>query len=297
LACLAQSEGVASDQGLAEMLKSQRVRYSESDLNTALLHLRDKDVLTAENRFVVSLMQLWLQVNRPLERVREELVEVNPIANRYIEIGEEYRGLGERVKARDSFQQALAIDPMNLKAQVSLAALFHYIQALQAYQAALAIDVDEVAARSGFCQVNLVLGDQARASQEIDMAVQRYRDVLSINADHTEARQRLAEVYLQKAEMALVKGRDEDALSALKEALGFTPEDPTLEARLIEVQTEKLNKIISRALEKSQGEVVARQWEQAISTLQNALELVPGEARIQQTLSEVNAAQHKHMLN
>jgi len=282
------------------VLKRQRVRYSESDLNAALLHLRDKDILTGDNRFVVSLMQLWLRRNRPLERVRQELVEVNPIANRYVEIGEEYRALGDQVKALDCFQQALVVDPQNLKAQVSLAAIYQgegdHSQAIQAYEAALAIDVEDIAARAGFCETNLALGDQARAAQEIEGAAQSYRRVLSINADHTEALQRLADIYALKAEQALDQGRDDDALIALKEALQFTPEDPALEARLAEVQAQKLTKIVRGVLQKSQQQAAARQWERAVATLEGVLEITPGQAEIEKALSEVRAAQRKYLL-
>jgi hypothetical protein len=51
--------------------------------------MREKDVLTEDNRFVVQLLRIWLAKNRPLERVRQELVELDPIARRYIEIGME----------------------------------------------------------------------------------------------------------------------------------------------------------------------------------------------------------------
>jgi len=47
-----------------------------------LLHLREKDVLTEDNRFVNHLLQIWMKKNRPIEQAREELTEVNPIANR-----------------------------------------------------------------------------------------------------------------------------------------------------------------------------------------------------------------------
>lgn len=94
LAGLAQLEWGASNQKLSQLLHDQRVRFSDIDLNGALIHLRDKDILTQDNRFVIHLMRMWLLANRPLDRVREELAEANPIANRYIEIGDEYRVAG-----------------------------------------------------------------------------------------------------------------------------------------------------------------------------------------------------------
>jgi len=293
LACLAQADRGASDLQLAGLLNSQRVRYSESDLNRALLHLREKDVLTQENGFVVSLMRLWLQKNRPLERVREELVEVNPIANRYIEIGEEYQTLGDRRKAQESFQQALLVDPGNLKARLHLGAIHleagELDQALQAYEAALAIDLEDVKARTGFCSANMALGDQASVDQDIDKAEQFYRQVLSINADHTEARQRLTAIYSRNADQALEQGRDEAALYALREALQHSPEDAALEARLREVETQKLEKTLQAALEESRREASAHRWEAAASALEGALEIAPDDSRLQQAFELLKA--------
>ena len=123
LATLAQMDG-GNNQKLAQALTAQRVRFSESDLNSAVIHLRDKDVITEDNRFVIHLMRLWLVANRPTDRVREELVEVNPIANRYIEIGDEYRDRGQAQQAIESYQQALNANPGNLKAQTNIASVY-----------------------------------------------------------------------------------------------------------------------------------------------------------------------------
>ncbi|MCK4900086.1 MAG: ATP-binding protein, partial [Anaerolineales bacterium] len=76
LACLARSPECSELSTLTDTLRGQRVRFSETDLIAALVHMQEKDVLTDKNQFVVELLRLWLRQNRPLERVREELVEV-----------------------------------------------------------------------------------------------------------------------------------------------------------------------------------------------------------------------------
>lgn len=57
LAALAQLEK-ADNRILADFLQNQHVRFSEPDLNSGLLRLREKDVLTTENRFVIHLLRL-----------------------------------------------------------------------------------------------------------------------------------------------------------------------------------------------------------------------------------------------
>ncbi len=106
-----------------QILKGQGLRSSDSDLNSAILHLRDKDVLDADNGFVIQLLKLWLQTNRPMDRVREELVQTNPIVDRYLEIGDEYRERGENQQAIQSYEQALAVQSNNIRALKNIAAI------------------------------------------------------------------------------------------------------------------------------------------------------------------------------
>jgi tetratricopeptide (TPR) repeat protein len=300
LALLANSGGGTKILELAQQLHQQRVRFSDSNLNGALLHLRDKDVIRDDHHFVVQLLQLWLQKNRPLERVREELVEVNPIANRYIEIGEEYRSLEKYEKALDSFQQALTVDPLNLKAQVSLAAVYleqkAFTRASQAFEQALQVDSEDVMARGGFCNVFLILGDQALAQASFDEALRCYRRVLEVNAEHTEARQRAAGVLVNQAQAALNAGKDDEAISRLQEALQLTPEDSALQQQYAELQRQKLAKIIGSLREKASIEASAGHWNEAVATLQQGLSLAPEDAGLQQALAEIKAAYREQQL-
>ncbi len=62
-------------------LSNKQVRFTQADLNSAIIYLRDKDVITENNQFVIHLMRMWMQINRPFDRVREELTEINPIVS------------------------------------------------------------------------------------------------------------------------------------------------------------------------------------------------------------------------
>ena len=253
---------------LKERLHEQRVRYSEPDLNAALIHLRDKDVLGEDNRFVIYLLQRWLAKNRPLDRVREELVEVNPIANRYIEIGEEFSSRGQAARAIESFKQALAVDPLNLKAQVGIAHVHlekkDHLAAMHAFEQALSIDDEDVSTRSGLCEACLALGDAASETLDWEGAQGYYRRMLAVNPEHTEARQHLAQVYCQQAEAALNDQQDEPALGFYQQALRVTPEDEALQQRIRQLQGLMTDKAISAVLAESQGEATAGKWAAAI---------------------------------
>jgi len=149
-----------------QFLQGQKVRITQREVADSLRHLQEKDVLTPDNSFTVGLMSRWLLENKPLDRVIEELIELSPIATRYIEIAQEFHETGMTDRALDSYRSALEVDPQNLTAQVGIASLIFeqgdLPQAAEEYQKALDIDPEDVGARSGFCQTHLALGDQLR---------------------------------------------------------------------------------------------------------------------------------------
>ena len=297
LAGLAHLEGDVDIGSLGEFLGRQRVRFGNPDLESSLVHLREKDVLTSDNRYVIDLLRLWLKENRPIEQVREELTEVNPIANRYIEIGLEYKDSRQFERAIESFQQALEIDPDNLQALVGVAQVHldqkAYAQAVAGFENALAVDDEDVPARSGLCEAHLALGDLASAKGKAREAIQSYERVLAINTDHTEARQRMADIYRQQAEKALVDRRDEEALSAFRQALGYTPEDESLEARVIEVQAQKRASVLAALRERVDLALRQQRWEQATGALEEALALEPGDPDLLGKLGEARSGLRK----
>lgn len=291
LAGIAHLEGSPNTRTLAEYLRRQQVPLRDQDLESALLHLRESDVLTNANQFVIYLMRLWLQKNRPLERVREELTEVGPLVSRHIEMGLDYKSKRLYDKAIECFRQALEVDPDNIQAQVNIAAVYlaqkAYQKAVAEYEKALAIDEGDVAARTGLCEAHLALGDQVLARGRLAEATQSYQEVLAINTEHSEARQRMADIHRRRAEKALAEGHDDEALSALREALHFTPEDQSLEARYATLRQEKGAKILAGLLARAERESAAKNWERAIDILEEALALAPEDETIQERLVAV----------
>jgi len=297
LASTAHLEGKAGVRDLADLLRRQRVRFSEADLESALLHLRQKDVLTEDNQFVIHLMRIWLQKNRPLQQVREELTEINPIANRYVEIGLNFQDSGQHEKAIESFREALGVDPDNVAAQVNIATVLlqqqAHAEAIIEFERALAIDDEDIAARAGLCEANLALGDQSLGRGKAKDALRSYEKVLAINAEHTEARQRMADIFRQQAEKALSDGRAEEALAAFQRALGYTPEDERLEARHEEVRKEQRAKMLEELISRAARELAARSWNQGAALLEQALELAPEDESIRQRLAKLREQQRE----
>ena len=254
LAALAQNNQISNNE-IAQLLKAQGVLFSDSDLNSAILHLRDKDVLTKDNRFIVYLLKRWLKTNRPMERVREELVQTNPIADRYLEIGDKYRERNQTQEALESYQHALSIQENNEKALLNIGAIYveleNFQAAASAFEKALQVDNENVAALQGFCQAQLAQGKTAEQNDAEDEAIDFYQSILNINPVHSETRQRLANIYTQQAEMQITSGLDQQAIDNLRLALEMTPENEQLGLRLQQIIRQKKTNQIEALLEKA----------------------------------------------
>jgi tetratricopeptide (TPR) repeat protein/WD40 repeat protein len=301
LASLTHLEGKADAPALANYLRKQHVRFIESDLTSGLLRLQEKDILNKENRFVIYLLRLWLKKNRPIEQVREELIEVNPIANRYIEIGMEFQDSGQFEKAIENFHAALVVAPEHVQAQVNIAQVYMaqnaYDKAIIEFEKALTMDDEDMSARAGLCEAHLALGDMAMTRGRFKEAGLSYRRVLEINAEHTDARGRMAELSRQHAEKALIDGKDEEALSAFTEALQFTPEDQSLMERVEKIRAEKKAKVLTTLLGRSEKEAGARNWEKSLATLNEVYEIAPQDKSILTKINFIKARQLKEQLD
>jgi WD40 repeat protein/tetratricopeptide (TPR) repeat protein len=260
-------------------LKDKKVRISQREVGDSLRHLQEKDVLAPDNTFTVDLMRLWLLENKPLERVIEELIEVSPIATRYIEIAEEFRESGDREEALDSYRRALRVDRQNLTAQVGVASLVYeqgdLPQAAEEYQKALAIDPEDIGARSGFCQTHMALGDQLRAEGQLDEALGHYQQVLTINEQHLEARERLAAHQAEQGDQLRSEERFDEAIEAFQAALEFTPDDPAISERLAEARAAQRAKGLATLRDAGEEHFQAERWKETIASFEEYLSLDP----------------------
>ncbi len=299
LAVLGRDEGL-NQKKIAQVLKSQGVRFSDADLNAAILHLRDKDVLTQDNQLVIHLMKLWLELNRPMDRVREELVQTNPIADRYLEIGDEYRDRGQLEQALSSYQQALAVQANNINALYNMGAIYldqgkHQLAA-SSFEKALQVDSEHIAARQGFCEAHLALGDQARKTGNTTEAVESYQTILNITPVHAQARGNLADIYRKQAEAHLSAGQDQQALEQLKLAMEMTPEDQDLKARYQQILDQKKAALVKSWMDKAGRALRRQRWDEAAALAQEALKIDPDNTALQTRVAEIIDAPRQQKL-
>jgi len=240
LASLAQFDSGADLGTLEKSLKGQKVRFIHQDLESAVLRLREKDVLASGNRFVIYLMKLWLIQNRSIEQVREELTAVNPIVSRLLQVGHEYLDQGELEKAIESFEEALGAEEDNLEVRMGLASAHmarqDYGRAGAEYEEVLTLYPEDVAAQSGYCDAYLALGNVRFAMGRLDEAEYAYQQVLKISPKHSDGRAQMARLYHHRA-VAAISGGEDVALEQARKALEFTPRDAGLQASVKELET------------------------------------------------------------
>ncbi|MBI9049743.1 MAG: tetratricopeptide repeat protein [Anaerolineaceae bacterium] len=237
LSCLASAETVCSIEDLSAQLQRERVRFTNQDLERSLLHLREKDVLTENNEFVIHLLRMWLKMNRPMEQVREELKEINPIVNRLLEIGQEYYEQGDFEEAVKNFEKALQEDHDNPEARLWLGnsqlGRGDYGKAVTQFEAVLETTADDVVAQKGYCDAYFAMGEDGKNNHKLAEGEFAYLQVLKINPAHKMANQRMAEIHHHRAVMAFSKDLLE-ALSELEEANEAT-NDPVYQLMVDEI--------------------------------------------------------------
>lgn len=288
MTCLSSAQGDVTTQQLADLLKQHQVRFSKEDLNSTLLRMQERDILTKDNHFVIHLLRIWLSKNRPPEKAREELEEINPILNRFIEIAEEFFSKQDLDRSLENYDKALSIDPENLRALAGKTKLllqkedFH--SAAQLSEKILKIDEDDVVAQSSICQAYLNLGNLARKNSNHQEAEHYYHRVLEINSAHAEAHQLLADLHLELANTAFRNNQEHIGFTNLRLALELTPEDTVLKRRVEEFRQEKLPWMMRRLIVQAENEQKSNHWDAAQTILETARSLDPDDEVIHQAI-------------
>jgi len=124
---LAQSGPAAVDEvGLERILRDGGVRIIIRELQNAPQLLQDWDLLEpADGGYVfrVELLRQWIENNRPLKRVQQEMDRVQPLAENLYNAASSYYEDGDLKEAETTLRQALRANPNHIRANELLAEL------------------------------------------------------------------------------------------------------------------------------------------------------------------------------
>ena len=134
--------------------------------------------------------------------------------------------MGQNAQSIESYQQALKVDPGNLKALCSIGAIHLSTSLMLRRPVPLSWRCRypmELVARSGWSDANLALGNQARADGKLEEASQHYLEILKIVPDEETARLNLVNLTITRVESLLDSGQEDEAAQLLSEILDNHP--------------------------------------------------------------------------
>ena len=229
-----------------------------------------------------------------MDRVREELVQTNPISDRYIEIGDEYRERGENQQAIQSYQQALQVQANNVRALSNIAAIQmsqeEHENAAETFKKILAIDDENIAARQGYSQAQMAIAQSAINQNREDEAERAYKAILHFIPTHPEANKQLAALYVKQAESLLKNNQENEGYDKFKQAIALTPEDVSINQRYEKVIAEKRATQVQVWLDKAEKSLSRQRWDEAASMVEEALNIDPENSELQKRLLEIKDA-------
>ena len=194
---LAHLEQEPNSATLANYLHNYQADLDLENLDSALLHLQEREVLTKENHFQIQLMKIWLRKNRPLERTTEEMAEIDLHVFRLIEEGLEKKKMGSFEQASEKFHEALRIDPENFEAHLNIASCYfdqkNYSRAVSEYERAHSLMKNNSDIKAGLCESYIYLGDQNIRDGNTKEGLQNYYKAQKINPRNRQVNQRIAQ--------------------------------------------------------------------------------------------------------
>ena len=168
----------------------------------------------------VELLRRWVARTYPLERVKDELDQISPLAGQLYEAGREAYQRKELDRALEQLQQALEANPNHLPAHLLHATVLRekgrLAEAAAEFEALYKLD--DRAAGVELVRTLLEQGAAREAVGDEAGAMQAYGRVLEISPREFTAQARQAELWQKRGDKALADGDFEAAARAYRQA-------------------------------------------------------------------------------
>jgi tetratricopeptide (TPR) repeat protein len=207
-----------TEEVLEKCLHESGVRVIIRELQNAPRLLQDWDLLEPADggyRFRVELLRRWIEENKPLKRVQEELDRIEPVAENFYQAALGlYRG-GQLETAINPLRQAIELNPNHVNANQLLADIL--LAQGQAEEARKLLErlyeYKPAAARSRLIQALLELANKADNDEQ---QLGFYEQVLELEPNQSEAAAGRLDIWQQRGDAALAKNDFETALKAYR---------------------------------------------------------------------------------
>ncbi|MDM8563599.1 tetratricopeptide repeat protein, partial [Candidatus Marithioploca araucensis] len=204
---------------LEKILHESGVRVVIRELQNAPRLLQDWDLLEPADggyRFRVELLRLWIEENKPLKRVQEELERINPVAENLFRAAQGLYYAEQLEQATNLLRQSIEFNPNHVSANQLLADILlaqgearearEILERLYKYQ--------PVAARPRLVQALLILAKENTEDEQLKL----YEQVLELDAEQPEAKIGWQNIWQRRGDDAYKTDNLKTALAAYKTA-------------------------------------------------------------------------------
>ncbi len=224
LAEVSQPDEVIPEDQVIRVLSEHAARLRTREVELAPRDLVIRKVIEEagekEYRFAVELFRLWLQKNRPLRDVKEELDRVDPLADQMFGVGRSHFSRRNWSAAIRYFEDALESNGRHFGARLlrgeSLLELNRIEEAVEDLEQAYELDRNE--SRLSLARALVAQSTKFLEESDDEQALQASQRALEISPNEIEARRIATEIWTRRGDQALTSDDLEAALAAYKNA-------------------------------------------------------------------------------
>ena len=254
------SETIQEDQ-IIKVLTDHAPRLRTREVEVAPRKLVKRRVLDEidqhEYRFAVEILRQWVQTNKPLQEVKDELDRVEPVAEDYFKFGERLYYQAEWEDSASWFRRALEKNPQHFRARLYLGETLlkngdsraAVVELEEAYR------LDSHEARLPLARALITLAQVEHARGNESSALEAAERALELSPQENSARQLCVAIWTRRGDVALEQKRFSDALRAFG-AAGAS-------SKIAHAKLEKRRFVMNRAEAKAKEYEDNSQWGKA----------------------------------
>ncbi|MFW9770407.1 MAG: tetratricopeptide repeat protein, partial [Candidatus Thorarchaeota archaeon] len=280
-----------SEDRITQILAQHAARLRTREVELAPRDLVRRHVLDSRGdggfSFAVELFRRWVQQNKPLHVVKDEIDRLDPIADRLFGIGVGFFNRREWEQAARYFQDALNLNPRHFRARLLMGEALLELNRVNEALVALdqAYDLDRDSARLPLARARINRGLSLEQAGEEEAALAIYESVLAISPMEVQAKDRISAIWRNRGRAAEASENIKEALEAYRKA-GYKEGIERIERQL---KQQSLDELEAKAQELAQVE----RWEETVAAYQELIEQAQDEDSRQHWQSRFNEYHQK----
>jgi tetratricopeptide (TPR) repeat protein len=282
LAEIADEGEIIPEDQVTQMLADHAERLRSLVLEMAPRDLVKRRVLKAAGDrgycFAVELVRCWVARNRPLRKVKEELDQLNPLAEQLYSLGEQRFHQQQWEEAVRHFRDALGENQQHFRARLylgeSLLELGQADASVTELEAAYKLDAEE--SRSALGRALLAQARAREAAGDREGALESCDRALEIAPSEQRAHELKASLWTQQGDAALERGDLDEALAAYQQAGAGGWEDAIVH---VQRRLDREPGLVGTQLHLGRVLLKLGQTGKAIARLQRAYQIEPDKVR------------------